>query len=132
MKDCTRFNTTVDMSTAVIKEKIEHYKAIAACHEPAEPAEKPEHYQKFYTRNLTSEELSSGVLRLHVDPYRICDILDLGGGAREQIAKKIMRWTDKGDDELQVLAEIMQACTRKIEMIHEDRKLNQIQNPFPT
>ena len=84
------------------------------------PIEAPQHYQTFYTRPLTSSELASGKLKLKLDPYRIADILNLGGGAREQIFKKSARWDTKGQSEREVLNEIMQACTRRLEMLNED------------
>jgi hypothetical protein len=83
-------------------------------------ADKPLHYQNSYTRPLTPEEMKSGILNLKLDPYRIADIFNLGGGAREQIMKKALRWTTKGDDERKVINEIMQACERRLEMLDED------------
>ena len=79
------------------------------------------HYQNFYTRKLTREEIKSKSVSIKLDPYRICDALDIGGGAREQIVKKGLRWTTKGDDERQVIKEIMQACERRLEMLDEDQ-----------
>ena len=83
---------------------------------------KPKHYQNFYTRPLTKEEIKAKVVTIKLDPYRICDALNIGGGAREQIVKKGLRWTTKGDDERQVIREIMQACERRLEMLDEDGK----------
>lgn len=82
--------------------------------------QKPAHYQNYYTRQLTDEEIKSRVLRVKLDPYRICDALNIGGGAREQILKKAVRWTTKGDGEEKVIGEIMQACERRLEMLRED------------
>lgn len=83
---------------------------------------KPAHYQNYYTRPLTIEELETKELKLKLDPYRVCDVLKIGGGAREQIVKKGIRWTSKGDDERKVICEIMQACERRLEMLDEDCK----------
>ena len=85
-------------------------------------SEKPTHYQNFYTRPLTEEEIAAGEVSIKLDPYRVCDALNIGGGAREQIVKKGLRWTSKGDDERQVIKEIMQACERRLEMLDEDGK----------
>lgn len=81
---------------------------------------KPKHYQVFYGRPLTKEEKTTGRLKIQLDPYRMADVLQLGGGAREQIFKKAARWTTKGDNERQVIKEIQQACTRRLEMLDED------------
>lgn len=80
------------------------------------------HYQNYYQRPLTAEELETLTLSVKLDPYRICDALNIGGGAREQIVKKGLRWTSKGDSERQVIKEIMQACERRLEMLTEDGK----------
>lgn len=84
------------------------------------PASTPGHYQTHYQRRLTKKERATGILRLKLDPYRVCEVLGVGGGAREQIVKKGLRWTDKGHTERQVIEEIMQACERKLEMLDED------------
>lgn len=82
---------------------------------------KPTHYQKYcYTRALTPDEIINGEISIKMDPYRICDIYGMKGGPREQVTKKGLRWTDKGQSERQVIKEIMQACERKIEMLDED------------
>jgi len=83
---------------------------------------KPTHYQNYYERPLTESERATGFIRVKLDPYRICDALNLGGGAREQIVKKGIRWTSKGDSERKVIKEIMQACERRLEMLDEDGK----------
>lgn len=57
---------------------------------------------------------------IKLDPYRVCDVYGVQGGAREQIIKKGLRWTSKGDSERKVIKEIMQACERRLEMLDED------------
>jgi len=59
---------------------------------------------------------------LKLDPYRIAKIYDMKGGAREQIMKKALRWTDKGHSEVQVLKEIISAAKRGLEMLKEDNE----------
>lgn len=83
-------------------------------------ATKPTHYQNYYERPLTPAEKKAGKVRIKLDPYRVCDALAIGGGAREQIVKKGIRWTSKGDSERKVINEIMQACERRLEMLDED------------
>ena len=83
-------------------------------------ADKPKHYQNYYTRKLTAAEKRAGEVSIKLDPYRVCDVLNTGGGAREQIVKKGLRWTSKGDSERKVIKEIMQACERRLEMLDED------------
>lgn len=79
-----------------------------------------EHYQKKYSRALTNAEVESRTVTILLDPYRICDVYQIGGGAREQIVKKGLRWCDKGQDETQVLKEILSAVNRRLDMIDED------------
>ena len=92
----------------------------------------PKHYGTYYERTLTQGELDSGVVKLHLDPYRMAGILNLGGGAREQIFKKASRWTSKGDSEEKVINEIIQACNRHLEMITEDTRDNLMVAPTVT
>lgn len=82
----------------------------------------PEHYNNYYTRALSTQDKKNGFIKIKLDPYRICDVLNIGGGAREQIVKKGLRWTTKGDDERKVINEIKQACDRRLEMLDEDGK----------
>jgi len=65
------------------------------------------HYQREY----------KGVL---LDPYRIAKVWGMRGGPREQIMKKCLRFTDKGQSEQQVVDEIRSALERWQEMIEED------------
>lgn len=82
--------------------------------------ERPSHYKYEYRRKLTLDDMSNQYVTIKLDPYRIADIYGVQGGAREQILKKSLRWTTKGDDEKQVIKEIMQACERRLEMLEED------------
>lgn len=82
---------------------------------------KPEHYNKLiWTRILSDLEASRGFVELKIDPYRLARQFKMGGGAREQIFKKTIRWTDKGHSEEKVIKEIIQACERHLEIIKED------------
>ncbi len=80
-----------------------------------------EHYNVFYTRPLTDAEIQAREVTIKMDPYRVCDVYGVGGGAREQIIKKGLRWISKGDTEKQVLTEIISAASRRIEMLDEDQ-----------
>lgn len=87
-------------------------------------AESKQHYQRWHRHVLTPEEMKTGAAMILMDPYRVCDIYQTGGGAREQIVKKGLRWTSKGDSEEKVLTEIMAACKRRLEMLQEDSRQN--------
>lgn len=65
------------------------------------------HYQREY----------KGIL---LDPYRIAAVYGMRGGPREQIMKKCLRFTDKGQTEQQVVDEIRSALERWQEMLEED------------
>ena len=55
-----------------------------------------------------------------LDPYRICQLYEVGGGPREQILKKCLRGSRKGDDEMKVVDDILIAALRWKEMLLED------------
>ena len=80
----------------------------------------PTYYKTHWVRQLTQEECDKGEVVLQLDPYRLSQELSIGGGAREQIMKKALRWTTKGDDEVKVINEIISAAQRRLEMIKED------------
>ena len=69
-----------------------------------------EHYRRYHYRGIK------------LDPYRIARIYDMRGGPREQIMKKCLRFTDKGQTEEQVEAEIRSALDRWREMLQEDKE----------
>ena len=55
-----------------------------------------------------------------LDPYRIAQVYELHGGPREQILKKCLRFTSKGQSEQEVINEIRSALDRWQEMVEED------------
>ena len=57
---------------------------------------------------------------IKLDPYRIAWIYRMQGGPREQIMKKCLRFTDKGQTEQQVVDEIRSALNRWQAMLDED------------
>jgi pantothenate kinase-related protein Tda10 len=65
------------------------------------------HYQRVY----------KGIL---LDPYRIALVWDMRGGPREQIMKKCLRFTEKGQTEQEVVNEIRSALNRWQAMLEED------------
>ena len=81
---------------------------------------KRKHYGTELVKQLTDEDIRQGYVRIKADPYRIADIYNVSGGAREQMLKKVLRWTDKGHREKDVLLEIICAAQRGIEMLEED------------
>jgi len=87
---------------------------------PARQVDAPKHYDVNYRRELSQQDIDKGFVVIKVDPYRIAKIYNLGGGAREQILKKALRWTTKGDSPRKVINEIMQACQRELEIMDED------------
>lgn len=58
---------------------------------------------------------------IKLDPYRIANIYNMNGGPREQIMKKCLRFTDKGQTEQQVINEIRSALDRWQQMLDEDQ-----------
>ena len=57
---------------------------------------------------------------IKLDPYRVARVYKMQGGPREQIMKKCLRFTDKGQTEREVLNEIKSAMARWEQMLDED------------
>ena len=75
-----------------------------------------EHYQD------TSAHYDKRYKGIKLDPYRIAAVYCMRGGPREQIMKKCLRFTDKGQTEQQVVAEISDALQRWKDMLEEDEQ----------
>ncbi|MDY7116582.1 hypothetical protein RAN53_09485 [Halomonas sp. SSL-5] len=78
------------------------------------------HYRHVIRAPITDEDIARGYTEVKLDPYRVCDIYATGGGPREQMVKKLLRWTDKGQSEERVIGEIESALKRWKEMREED------------
>lgn len=78
------------------------------------------HYRRVIRAPITDEAIARGYTEVKLDPYRVCDVYQTGGGPREQMIKKLLRWTDKGQPEETVIAEIESALARWKEMREED------------
>ena len=68
----------------------------------------------------TSSHYRHSYKGIKLDPYRIARVYDMRGGPREQIMKKCLRFTDKGQTEQQVVNEIRDALDRWQAMLDED------------
>lgn len=79
------------------------------------------HYRHSLRVAISDADVARGYIDVRLDPYRVCDLYGTGGGPREQMVKKLLRWCDKGQSESQVLAEIESALDRWHEMREEDR-----------
>lgn len=79
------------------------------------------HYRTHRVRfTLTDDEIASGQLIRHVDPYKFVRVFDLGGGPREHLVKKCMRFTSKGHTERQVIEELQQILNRWKELLDDE------------
>lgn len=78
------------------------------------------HYHHVIRAPISDADIARGYTEARLDPYRVCDVYRTGGGPREQMIKKLLRWTDKGQSEEQVIGEIESALTRWKEMRKED------------
>lgn len=81
------------------------------------------HYRHSVRVPVTAEDLERGYAVFKLDPCRVCDVYATGGGPREQMIKKLLRWTDKDQNEGQVLREIGAALDRWHEMRAEDAEV---------
>ena len=79
------------------------------------------HYRYTYSRHLTEIELDKKIVTVKFDPYRICDIYNIGGGPREHMVKKLLRMENKGHSVKEVLREIRCSLDRWEEMLKEDQ-----------
>lgn len=78
------------------------------------------HYRYSYRARITDEDIARGFVEVKLDPYRIADIYQLGGGPREHIVKKGLRGTAKGDTERGLIRQLRDALNRWEEMLVED------------
>lgn len=78
------------------------------------------HYRHEYRAKVTQADADRGYVSVKLDPYRICDIYQTGGGPREHIVKKALRGTRKGDTEAQLIKQMRDALDRWEEMLQED------------
>lgn len=81
------------------------------------------HYRYEHRVALTAEDVARGYVDVKLDPYRIADIYDLGGGPREHIVKKGLRGTSKGTTERRLVKELRDALDRWEEMLDENSRL---------
>jgi len=101
---------------SISKEGVEHHPLFEVMKMP-DPAA---HYRHVIRAPITDEDIARGYTEVKLDPYRVCDVYQTGGGPREQMIKKLLRWTDKGQSEGKVIAEIESALKRWKEMREED------------
>lgn len=98
-----------------------HHRNCASFERDVRPGHDPAaHYRHRVRARITDEDIARGFVEIKLDPYRVCDVYDTGGGPREQMVKKLLRWTDKGQSEEKVLDEIESALKRWREMRWED------------
>lgn len=90
-------------------------------HETEDPGA---HYRRKLSIKLTQEDIDRGYVDVNLDPYRICDLYDTGGGPREQIVKKGLRGESKGQTERDVIKEMRSALDRWDEMLNENERIS--------
>jgi hypothetical protein len=78
------------------------------------------HYRYSYRAKVSQADANRGYVDVKLDPYRICDIYQVGGGPREHIVKKGLRGLRKGDTEWGLIKQLRDALDRWEEMVKED------------
>jgi hypothetical protein len=78
------------------------------------------HYRYSYRAKVTQADADRGHVDVKLDPYRICEIYQVGGGPREHIVKKGLRGLRKGDTERGLIKQLRDALDRWEEMLDED------------
>lgn len=91
--------------------------------EPEPSVDTGRHYRYVHRVAVTQEDAVRGFVEVKLDPYRIADIYDLGGGPREHVVKKGLRGTTKGDSERDLVRQLRDALDRWDEMLDEDDRL---------
>lgn len=79
-----------------------------------------EHYRQTIRVPVTAADARRGYAIYNLDPYRVAQAHDMRGGPREQIMKKCLRFTAKGQTEDEVIADIRSALDRWEQMRKED------------
>lgn len=78
------------------------------------------HYRMSFRQKITEHDNERGYVVVKMDPYRVCDIYNVGGGAREHLIKKALRGQGKGHTELDLIAELQSCLDRWKDMYNED------------
>jgi hypothetical protein len=78
------------------------------------------HYRYSHRAKVSQADADRGYVDVKLDPYRICDIYQTGGGPREHIVKKGLRGLRKGDTERGLIKQLRDALDRWEEMLDED------------
>lgn len=84
------------------------------------------HYQYGVRVALTPEDIERGYVELSLDPYTIGELYQVGGGPREQVMKKSLRGTGKGQTEQALVDDIQSAIDRWREKLREREYLSLI------
>lgn len=79
-----------------------------------------QHYRYGMTVGITDTDIERGFVQVNIDPYRICDVYQVGGGPREHILKKVLRGSGKGHTERDLIREIRGCVDRWEQMLDED------------
>lgn len=58
---------------------------------------------------------------IKLDPYRICRVYNIGGGPREHMLKKLLRGSEKGHTEEDLIAELESSLNRWKAMLKEEQ-----------
>ena len=78
------------------------------------------HYRFSHQQKITEEDMERGYVVVKMDPYRVCKLYGVGGGAREHLIKKALRGAGKGHTELELINELKSCLKRWEEMHNED------------
>lgn len=85
---------------------------------------KSKHYDQYTMKIvLSAEDVENGFVSVRMDPYRVCDFYNVGGGPMEHIVKKGLRGTEKGHTTKDVFLEIIRCAERGVEIEDEKNRL---------
>ncbi|MDB4312246.1 hypothetical protein N9937_02325 [bacterium] len=82
--------------------------------------DKGSHYRYSFKAKIDKEDLLNGYVEVNLDPYRVCEVYGVGGGAREHIVKKALRGVDKGHTTKELLDEL-QCCLDRWKQMEEEK-----------
>lgn len=87
---------------------------------------KSKHYDKYTMEiKITEADINKGFVTVRMDPYRVCDFYNVGGGPMEHIVKKGLRGSGKGHSTKDVFLEIIRCAERGVEMEDENEGFQQ-------
>lgn len=99
--------------------------------ETEKPKDVGQHYRYGMKVRLSQSDIDNGFIYINLDPYRICDLYQVGGGPREHIVKKGLRGVSKGHTERELIREL-RGCIDRWEQMIDENEQNGMKDELPS